>query len=253
MYAGGVSVGPFGQDPGDLLAGATQCPHCNGVATVRTEPALRQVCNVCGAPRIEIQGQPKLSGRERPHLEAARTAERQRLQWKVGSWFGGITSGFIFVLWMLFALIFGAGLTWAISGMALAAPFVVLALAGFARSKGKAGDVQTALQQAWKSAARDLILAHPNGITTKRLAEMLPMSEDAVEQLAAELSVDNEVSSRVTDDGRLLLQGSGAPTGMRIDAGASPGVDAAFGDPLEERFAELEQAEQEAKAGRTQK
>lgn len=232
-----------------MLAGATVCPHCNGVATVRTDPDLRQVCNVCGGPRIQLPGPAELSGRERRPLEQARTAERQRLQWKVGGWFGGITSGFIFALWLLFALIFGAGLTWAISGMALAAPFLALALAGFARSKGKKADVQTALAEAWRSAARDLILAHPNGVTSKRLAEMLPMSEEQVEALAAELSVDNEVASRVTDDGRLLLMPS-APSGLRIEADAGPDREAEYADPLEERFAELEQAEREGRAGR---
>ncbi len=230
-----------------MLAGATVCPHCNGVANVVPHPRLKQVCGLCGAPRVEPVGQPALSGNEREPLARARTAERQRIQWKIGGWFGGITSGFILLLWLLWALIFGVGVAWAATGLALAAPFLAVAIAGIARSKAKDGEVERALGEAYRSAARDLILAQPNGITTRELAAMLPLSEDEVEQLAAELSVESLVSSRVTEDGQLLLQaasGASPAPGPRIDVGA---VDP-HADPLEERFAELEaqQAEEDA-------
>jgi hypothetical protein len=221
------------------------------VANVLPHPELKQVCGLCGAPRIEVKAgsDPKappvaLSGRERPHLEAARAAERKRLQWKTGGIFGTASTAFVFLLMMFWALIFGMGATWLITGAVLSAPFVLLAMVGFARSKGAVPEVQAALREAWKTAARDVILAHPNGITATELAAKLPMSEADAEDIAAQLSVDNLVNSRVTSDGRLLLEGV---RGARIDTGAeAPQAD--YVDPLEERFAELEQAEREQAA-----
>jgi hypothetical protein len=239
-----VSVGPFGKDPGDELAGATTCPHCNGVAGVSPHPRLKQVCNICGAPRIDLNDGTKLSGQELGPLKDARTAERKRIQWKVGGVFGGATSGFIFLLWMVWALIFGAGAIWAVSGLALAAPFLALALGGLAKSKSEAAAADKALRAAWKSAARDIIEAHPKGITAQTLAEKLPISVQQAEDIAAELSVDSIVASRVTEDGRLLLMSTG-PSGPRIDTSEGQAIE----DPLEKRFAELEQAEEEAGAG----
>jgi hypothetical protein len=205
---------------------------------------LNQVCNICGAPRIDVKGGPKLSGKELPALQDARTAERKRLQWKVGGVFGGATAGFIFLLWMLWALIFGAGSIWAVSGVALAAPFVALAVAGLARSKSQEAAAVKALNAAWVSAAREIIIAHPGGMTAQQLAETLPISVEQAEEVATRLSVDSVVSSRVTEDGRLLFQAV-APTGARIETKVDPSE--ALADPLEQRFAELEQAQEEAK------
>ena len=196
-----------------------------------------------------MKGKSKLSGKELPKLQAARTAERKRLQWKAGGVFGGATTAFIFALWTLWALIFGAGALWAVSGLALAAPFVLLALGGFARSKSQSEEVDKALREAWKIAARDIIIAHPGGMTASQLAEQLPLTEQQAEQIATELSVDNVVSSRVTEDGRLLLQAV-APRGARIDESVTANEPVA--DPLEQRFAELEQAQQEADAQQQQ-
>lgn len=244
-----MSVGPFGQDIGNPLAGATTCPHCNGVADVSPHPRLNQVCNVCGAPRIKLAEGQKLSGKELPALKEARTGERKRLQWKAGGIFGGVTTGFIFAIWTLWALIFGAGAIWAVSGLALAAPFLALALGGLAKSKANGMAAQKALRQAWKSALRDILANHRAGLTADQLAEMVPLTPAAIEDLTTEMSVDNRVRSRVTEDGRLVYTSEAGP---RIDTSAANaatvGSEEAIADPLERRFAELEQAQQEQDA-----
>ncbi len=239
-----MSVGPFGQEPGNELAGATTCPHCHGVAQVSPHPRLNQVCNICGAPRIDLEHAPKLSGDELPSLLAARTAERKRLQWKVGGVFGGAVTSFAFALWTLWALIVGTGMISTVVGLALSAPFFALAVAGYVQSKRASAKVDKALHAAWKSAARDLLMAHPGGMTAKQLSEELPLSLEQAEQVAAELSVDNTISSRVTEDGRLVLQAVGS-AGPRI-ATVPVQADEPLADPLEQRFAELEQAQQQA-------
>ena len=85
---------PFGQDPGKLLEGATTCPHCGGVARSSPHAELRYICDICGAPRIDLRDPRLLSGREKPHLTAAKTALRQRAIWRVAGVFGGIASAF---------------------------------------------------------------------------------------------------------------------------------------------------------------
>jgi hypothetical protein len=233
----------FGQDPGSFLQGATTCPHCGGIAKASPHHELRFVCDLCGAPRIEVKGKPvELTSTERRGLEAARKAQKSRAGWRFGGIFAGLSSAFLFAIYTLIALIFGLSLGLVVTAGITAGPMVLLLLVALSRVKNKTGEIQKALDQAWTGAARQLVLASKNGIAVPDLAERLGMTEADAERIAAQLTVDNQVSSRVSDDGRLVLEGT---TGIRIDAdeGGSP-----MADPLEARFAELErqQAEEDA-------
>ena len=223
-------------DPNNPLAGATNCPHCGGLAKVSPHPELRFVCNVCGAPRIETKGA-SLSGRERPALEQTRVAVRHRLFWKIGAVLGFSSAAFIFVI-SLVGMLFSA--TWGLlGGLVFGVPWVVLGVLAVARAKGKTAEVRRLLDEAWRSAARDLVHASQDGITARDLATRMGIDEATAENLIAEVSIDDSVRSRMTDDGRIVV----APVeGLRIDtAPTQPAL-----DPLEEKFAALEAAEAEA-------
>jgi hypothetical protein len=214
---------------------------------VSPHPELRFVCDLCGAPRIEVKGKPvSLTGREKRSLEEARKAQRQRAGWRVAGVFAGITGSFLFAVFALIGLIFSAGFGWALTGAFALGPLLLLLVLAITRSKGKTQEIQKALDRAWTSAARDVVLSEKGGIALPDLAARLGLAEAHAERIAAELSVDNQIASRVSDDGRLILEGT---TGVRIDPGSTPEVPA---DPLEARFAELErqQAEEEAEEQR---
>ena len=228
-------------DPNDPLKGATTCPHCGGYAKISPHPELRFVCNICGAPRIEIDAEGyTLSGREKKHLLAARAAQKGRLGWRLGGFLGGATAAAGLALTALVQLIFSPGLWWAGLGITLALPFILLAITAVRKSRAKGETLDEELDEAWKSAARDVIASTDGSLTAERLTEILPLSQADAEELSAELAVDEMVHSRVTDDGHLALSSS---TKVRIDEGARPDARTLHGDdPLEARFEALEEA-----------
>lgn len=229
-------------DPNDPLAGATHCPHCGGLAKVSPHPELRFVCNICGAPRIETKGV-TLSGRERPALEEARAAGRHRLFWKIGAIFGFTSAAFVIGVTAI-ALLLGGGSWGMFGGVVFGLPWVVLAILSLGKARGKTEDVKRALDQAWRMAARDIAMASESGITAADLARQMGLDQAAAENLVAELSIDDTMRSRMTDDGRIVV----APLeGLRIDTSASAAASTPSAlDPLEEKFAALEAAEAEA-------
>src|SRR5690606_39063157 len=128
--------------------------------------------------------------------------------------------------------LFGVG-SWGLLGLGFALPWLVLTILASQRAASQTKDVQRALDEAWRTAARDLVIASKNGITAADLAERMGLDQTAAENLVAEVSIDDAVRSRMTDDGRIIV----APVeGLRIDTGpAQPAL-----DPLEEKFAALE-------------
>jgi hypothetical protein len=227
-------------DPNDPLAGATHCPHCGGLAKVSPHAELRFVCNICGAPRIETKGLP-LSGREKPALEAARMHGRHRLFWKIGAIFGFTSAAFVLGVTMI-ALLLGGGSWGMLGGIVFGLPWVVLAILSMSRAGAKTQELKQALDEAWRTAARDVAMASKDGITGADLARQMGLDATTAENLVAELSIDDAMRARMTDDGRIVV----APLeGLRIDTSASASTPSAL-DPLEEKFAALEAAEAEA-------
>lgn len=231
---------PFGRDLADdnPLKGAVKCPHCGGLAKTSPHPELGAICNICGAPRVGVKSV-ELSGRERAPLEAARNALRTRTLWRVGALFGTVVAAFGLAVAALVAVV--AGLSSAFGGVAMVLPWVILALVARQKAKGETKNLTRALDDAWISAARDVVV-QSEGVTASGIGEALGLEESKAEELLAELSVDDELRSRVTEDGRLVLAPS---TMVRIDAkatGAGKTVAADATDPLEERFAALEEA-----------
>jgi len=239
---------PFGGDLADNnpLEGATKCPHCGGLAKTSPHPEYGAVCNICGAPRIHVDDV-KLSGKERPHLEAARNAMRTRTLWRVAALFGTVVAAFGMAVAALVAIV--ASMSSAFGGVAMVLPWVVLALVARHKAKGESKSLERSLDEAWKSAARDVVMEN-DGVTASGIGEALGLEESKAEALLAELSVDDALQSRVTEDGRLVLAPS---TMVRVDAGATGAGKTIAADPLEERFAALEEAMAEEEAEEAEK
>jgi hypothetical protein len=244
-------------DPASPLAGASRCPHCGAHARVLESDELRVVCGVCGAPRV-VASDPgvTLSGREVGPLESAESARRKRFLWKLAAVFAGAIGGAGVLATMLLALLFGlAGTAF---GAAAALPFIVVALVALGQARGKSAELTRAVGEAWKSAARDVVMQSKQGVTSEQLAAALAVSPAGAETLLTELAVEDAFRSEVTDDGRLIVA-PGAALSLRIDTDAQGAGKTVVGetlvadsaDPLEARFAELEEslaAEEQAAA-----
>lgn len=223
------------------LQGASKCPSCGGIANAVPHTEFRWVCNLCGAPRIEVKGEGiALSGEEKPYLERANKAKTARAAWRFGGFVGGALGGFGLVATLLMYLIFGSVLL-AGAGIALSFPFLLLALAAFAKDNARSREIDEQVDSAWRIAGRDVVM-QSKSITAEQLTEILPMNQLDAEQLAAELAVDEQLHSRINEEGRIQLSPV-AQTQVRIDAAAdAAGPTIVADDPLEERFAALEEA-----------
>jgi hypothetical protein len=228
-------------DPNNPLEGASECPHCGGVAKAVPHDEYRYVCNLCGAPRIEaaVEGI-ELSGDEHDNLNNARDAIRQRNWWRFGGVLGGLAGSFGLLVTLIFQLLFSPeSALWSATGVVMSLPFILLAFVALARSKSKTEEIDREIDEAWRTAARDVVM-QSESITAQQLTEILPMNQADAEQVAAELSVDDLLHSRITDDGKLRLE---PVASVRIDAGATPGGKTIVSDDsLEQRFEALEEA-----------
>jgi ribosomal protein S27AE len=232
-------------DPDDPLKGATKCPHCQGLALVTPHDELRYVCGVCGGPRVRVDADLELSGNEIDPLREGEQVRKSRFLWRTAGVFGTAAGGFGVLSAILAGLLLGWG--WGLAGLAMSLPFILLAIAGFATGSSKTGTLQTHVDAAWRSAAHDVAMRTPGGVTTQKLAEIMHLSEAGAEQMMADLTVDSMMRSQVTDQGRLRVEPMAS---VRIDPGATPaGKTIAAEDDLEARFEALEEALASEEAG----
>ncbi len=246
-------------DPNNPLKGASECPHCGSHAVTSSHDEHRFVCGVCGGPRVRIDAKGvELSGGEARPLAQAQAGRKSRFWWRLFGTLGGLVGAFGVLTTALMVLLFEPGVIGAGLGFAAALPFLLLAFTAIAKSRARTQDIQRAIDQAWKSAARDVVLASPDGITARQLSQQLPVPEQAAETILAELSVDDMLQSRVTDDGKLQFSASTAAR-IEVDTQAAKGraqltqaerhalgtAKTQYGDAedeLEERFEALEEA-----------
>ncbi|MBI4705300.1 MAG: zinc ribbon domain-containing protein [Deltaproteobacteria bacterium] len=221
---------------GAAQPGAPKCPHCRTAAKVSSHPELRCICYACGAPRISVAARGiELSGKEIRPLRRAREAWRARLAWRIGGAFGAAGTGFVLLATALAALL-GVGIVGTGLGVLVSLPFLLLALLALARSRQRTADVVQAIDDAWKSAARDVAEQAAKPIAAADLGAALGIEEEQAEGLLAALTVDDELEAEVTDQGRLSF---GRPVRIAADAEA----------PAGEPEAEVEQAlDEQAKA-----
>ena len=237
-------------DPDDPLKDASKCPHCGGLGIVVPHDELRYVCGLCGGPRIRVDDDLELSGDEIDPLHAAEKSRKSRFLWRVAGLFGAGAGGFGVLVAALAGLIFSWG--WGVAGVVMSLPFILLAIASFAKASGKTEELQGHVHQAWKLAARDVVERARGSVDAKRLGEIMHLSDAGAEQMMADLAVDNMFRSSIDNDGRLRVEPIAS---VRVDPGAEPaGKTLVAEDDLEARFEALEDAlEAEEKAAHTQR
>ncbi len=244
------------------------CPHGNHVGFTRPHDELRQVCSVCGGPRVQ-SGAPTAGSEVQPLRDARRAFSRRRA-WRIASTLGAVVSVADGCIGALLAALLGFGY---VSGafFAMAVPFALLLFVGLARSAVFSRELGQRLTEAWKNAARDVAVAAKRPVTAAELAQVLGATETEADHWLAELTAADVVKSEVTDDGQLRY--APAQFGVRIDTGpdaahaptqampptavgeaasrANAAIDAAASDTavdeeeaaLEARFAELARRE----------
>ena len=116
-------------DPNNPLKGATTCRHCGGVAAIVKHGEYRYVCNLCGAPRIQVTNdRVKLSGDEHPDLVRAEETIVSRRFWRGGGLLGAMAGSFGLLCTAVMQLVFSPeSLLWSAAGVAMSLPFVLLA------------------------------------------------------------------------------------------------------------------------------
>jgi hypothetical protein len=229
------------------------CPHGNHVASTSPHGELRQVCAVCGGPRVAA-GAPT-SGGEVADLRAAKDAYTRRTSWRFGAGCSAAFAALGSILGLaLLRLDSGWATTVAVGFLALAAPFALVFVTGLLKSARYTKSLAQSVDAAWHRAARDLALGAKAPLDAAALARLLGCTEEQADRWLTELSVSGALRSDVTDDGRIVYQPA---TRLRVDAGGAAtavGGDEAASEvasdadaELEARFAELAKREAQRK------
>ncbi|WP_437333694.1 zinc ribbon domain-containing protein [Sorangium sp. So ce394] len=216
---------------------AEACPHCGGVAGVSAHPELRFRCDVCGGPRVPVDGdRAKRSGREVPLLQKARAAASARSVWRAAGIAASALFGFEVFLFAVMLLVLSASVGLFAAGLLTMAPVAAFALWAFRRAKSRGRDIAPALDAAWVSVASDVARQAERPLTAGALASTLRIGEAQAEELLALLEVNDVVRGAVSPAGEFGY----AP---RLRVGAAPA-----GEPEAERAAHALAAEEEALA-----
>ena len=180
------------------------CPHCGNEAGLELSPSLRYRCRICGGPRVPITGADFVrSHRESRQLESARLARRAELLFGALWIVSGVIGGTSLLLTLLTLLLFSGLLTgW---GGLLLAPALLLILSLWARRRtlGARASKDEALANAWSSVAHEVLEHGADEMTATELGNHMLTDEAHAEQLLARLNVDDQVRTRITDDGEL--------------------------------------------------
>lgn len=213
-----------------------RCPHCGAIADIEPHRVLRYRCRVCGGPRVPLADNSlEPSGVEWPLLEQAQRARVRVAAWRVAA---GVVGAFgllsLFVTLLTLAFITPGVVATAALLTAVSIPLVLTAIA-WTRARHHARDRDAALDQAWVTAASDVVQRQEQEVDARGLAKTLRIEEAQAEQLLARLDVENVVRARVTDAGELLY----APAGGRVRVkpaepeshGPEPGPEAEPAEP----------------------
>jgi len=229
----------------------SNCPHANHFGTTLPHPELRQVCSVCGAPRVQ-SGAPTRGG-EVEALRAAKDAYTRRTSWRFGAGCSGALASLGAILGLaLLRLDSGWATTTAFAFFTLAVPFALVLVTGIFRSKAYSKELRASLDAAWARAVREIVLGSPRPLSASALGQLLGVREDDADRWLMELSVEGLVRSEITEDGQVVY--TPAPR-LRVDGGvsdaepkrASEDLDLGSDASLEARFAELAKRESSTK------
>lgn len=208
--------------PSDRTGRASDvCPHCGNKTGLEPSPRLRYRCRICGGPRVPVEDEDFVrSQRESRQLDFARRARRAELLFGALWIVSGVLGGTSMLVTLLTLLLFSGLLTgWA---WLLLVPALPLMLAFWARRQtlGARATTDEALANAWTSVAYEVLDHSASELTSTQLAKRMLTDEAHAEQLLARLNVDDQVRSRITDDGELTYS---ARSPRRVRISSNPG------------------------------
>jgi len=182
----------------------SRCPHCGNVTGLELSPDLHYRCRICGGPRVPMRGEhPERTLREREHLVKARRAQRAAWLFRALWIVSGVIGGFTFLATLFMLLLFsGLGTGWA-SLLLFGAVPLLLAFWARRRTHSARAVTKDELDLAWTSVAHELLKASEGELTSAELADLMLTDERHADLLLARLNVDDQVHSRVTDDGQV--------------------------------------------------
>ncbi|MEM6959421.1 MAG: zinc ribbon domain-containing protein [Myxococcota bacterium] len=210
---------------GQVFGEANRCPHCNAIAAVRPTPE-GHVCMACGKPR-EVG--PGVLVIRPPASRAAKAGGRSLGIFAIAA---GIVGGAI-------AAAAIPGVLGLVAAAAVAGGGLSLGLWGMRRGAGSGAE----------GSIRALAKEKGGSLFVTDVAEALGMSEADADAALTAMADGTRVRAEVTSDGLMRYDFREVRTTDEV-ASAAPRVRVA--DPLEERFAELEErlAAEAKEAGR---
>lgn len=186
---------------------ASRCPHCGNLA--KTEPAgwARYRCMICGGPRIPGRSAEAGSAdNEAAPLFQAKRRHRAFLGYRALATVVGGSGLLIVSLTLLILLLASASLATSLLWLAFASIPVVAGAWAWRRGTLARKARNEALDDAWVAAAYATLGEHGGELSAQALGKVLGVEESYADRLLAELSVDDEVVSRVSDDGEVLYR-----------------------------------------------
>jgi hypothetical protein len=202
----------------DVAGPSERCPHCNNEAGTEPHRELRYRCRICGGPRVALNAPAALLGpRTEEALRVAQRSRRERVAWRAASvaLLGFAAFAITITLFVLWATSAGA-LATTLSALLLAAP----ALGGLwcaLKARRRTQSIASALGEAWRSGARDVLEGVDREFTSSELARVLGLPTTETETLLAALNIDDQVFARVTDDGDVAYRAR-LPARVRVEA-----------------------------------
>lgn len=188
-------------------AEASRCPHCGNLAKMEATGWARYRCAICGGPRIP--GRDADSGTadaEASPLVRAKRRHRAFLGYRaVATLVGGTGLAFVAVT-ALVLLLASASLTTSLVSLLITSLPVLAGAWAWRRGTAARKERNEALDNAWIAAAHATLGEHGEELSAQALASKMGIEESYADALLARLSVDDEVTSRVTDDGEVVYR-----------------------------------------------
>lgn len=197
-----------------------RCPHCRAIARTLPHPTLLHRCSVCGKPRLP----PGAQAIENP--EATMQLARAGYSHRVGSVLGiashvvlALSLGYLLLAAVILGILTpGAWVTGLALGFAVLLLFFWLFLRG--RGKGSLAERERALERAYSLGILGLLRSDAVERSTEAIAQLMGLSTQRTEALLMRLNTEDQMTSRVTDDGELLF---GVPQPARLRVAETPG------------------------------
>ena len=167
-----------GADLAKVYGDEAKCPTCGAFAKSQPDREHRWVCGVCGAPRVDLPGQP-LPEETLVALREAHGAQQAASWQRMVAWGLGVPAGFILILAIMLA-----PASFIASGVMIAVGVVMAILSARASGRGatERKRLRGAVERAWEAAI--LHLAGQNK-TPAEIAAALRIAEGDVEATLA--------------------------------------------------------------------